>query len=308
MWDVLFSEYSPGFLQTTTAATLTYAISITFSKLSILAFYLRISPDHKFRIAVFTLIGVVVAYTVTYIFVMVFRCSPVAAGWDLLLKGRCIDNLIPMMVLSIANILIDLVILCLPLKVVLPLQIPTRQKLSLVLLFATGGFVCAAAIKRTIIMPPLLASTDYTWNLTEQFIWSFIEVNAGILCASLAALKPLFMRYIPVLIVSRLRSSAVKDSAAVSAPKPDSKSSTVYGYELPSRDDLPAAKQPQRDDEARLWARGQKAPDAESMDGSEELYPGVKPPRLTVSHGAYGMQSGVDGVKVIKETHVSYPN
>ncbi|PHH83474.1 hypothetical protein CDD82_433 [Ophiocordyceps australis] len=139
MWDVLFSEYSPGFLQTTTAATLTYAISITFSKLSILAFYLRISPDHKFRIAVFSLFGVVVAYTVTYIFVMVFRCSPVAAGWDLSIKGKCIDNLIPMMVLSIANILIDLVILCLPLKVVVPLQIPTRQKISLVFLFATGG-------------------------------------------------------------------------------------------------------------------------------------------------------------------------
>ncbi|PHH83473.1 hypothetical protein CDD82_432 [Ophiocordyceps australis] len=154
-------------------------------------------------------------------------------------------------------------------------------------------------------MPPLLASSDYTWNLTEQFIWSFIEVNAGILCASLAALKPLFMRYIPVLIVSRLRSSAAKDSAAASAPKQDSKNSTVYGYQLPSRDSLPA-KPALRQDEAQLWSPRHPGTDAESMDGSEELYPGVKPPRLTVSHGEYGTQSGAHGVEVIKETHVSY--
>jgi hypothetical protein len=70
---------------------------------------------------------------------MVFRCEPVEFSWDLTLDGKCIDNLIPMMTLSIANIMLDVVVLLLPVRVVLPLQIPTRQKISLVLLFATGG-------------------------------------------------------------------------------------------------------------------------------------------------------------------------
>lgn len=100
------------------------------------------SPDQNFRRAVYALLGVVVAYTISYILVIVFRCRPVAAAWDLALQGRggvCIEYLIPMMVLSIANIVIDLVILFLPVKVVVPLQIPVRQKITLVLLFATGG-------------------------------------------------------------------------------------------------------------------------------------------------------------------------
>jgi hypothetical protein len=120
-------------------ATLTYALSISFAKMSVLAFYLRISPDQNFRRAVYTLLGIVIAYTITYIFLMVFRCEPVAYNWDLTLDGKCIDSLIPMMTLSVANILLDTVVLLLPVKVVLPLQIPRRQKLSLVLLFTTGG-------------------------------------------------------------------------------------------------------------------------------------------------------------------------
>ncbi|KAM4057271.1 integral membrane protein [Hirsutella rhossiliensis] len=329
MWDVLFSDYSPRFLQTTVGATLTYAISISFSKLSILAFYLRVSPDQHFRRAVYALLGVVAAYTVTYIFVIVFRCHPVAAAWDLSIKGgTCIEYLIPMMVLSIANIVIDLVILFLPVKVIVPLQIPLRQKISLVLLFATGGFVCAAAIKRTLIMPPLMSSPDYSWDLTEQFIWSFVEVNAGIVCASLAALKPLFMRYLPVLIVSRLRSShdrsaaepsdAMTKDGAGERTAASSSNGTLYGhsYEMPRRDESPA------DDEAQLWARkpeqAKAAPssvttseaknDVDSIDGLGDLYPGARPPVYAVTGSGFdaqGLQSP-DGIQVTKETFVTY--
>ena len=59
--------------------------------------------------------------------------------YDPAAHASCIEYLVPMMVLSIANIVIDLVILILPVKVIVPLQIPVRQKLSLTFLFATGG-------------------------------------------------------------------------------------------------------------------------------------------------------------------------
>lgn len=107
-----------------------------------LAFYLRVSPCPRFRRAVHALAAVVCAYTLAFGLVMVFRCRPVAAGWDLALArggGRCIGNLAPMMALSVANIVIDVVILCLPVPVIVPLQMPLRQKATLTLLFATGG-------------------------------------------------------------------------------------------------------------------------------------------------------------------------
>lgn len=156
MWDILMSKFSPYFwqaslnptslsvntpnlTQTSISGILIFAISIAFSKLSVLGFYLRISPDRVIRRAVHTLIGIVCIYTLLYIFLMVFRCRPVASSWDLTVEGKCIDTLVPMLTLSIANIVIDALILVLPIRIVIPLQIPLRQKVSLAFLFATGG-------------------------------------------------------------------------------------------------------------------------------------------------------------------------
>lgn len=44
-----------------------------------------------------------------------------------------------MLVLSIANILVDAALFILPLPVIVPLQMRIEKKVSLVLLFATGG-------------------------------------------------------------------------------------------------------------------------------------------------------------------------
>lgn len=88
---------------------------------------------------VYAIIGVVISYTIAYEFLSIFQCTPVALFWDLTLEGTCLGRMVPMMTLSVANAVIDIVILLIPVRVVLPLKIPRRQKVSLVLLFATGG-------------------------------------------------------------------------------------------------------------------------------------------------------------------------
>lgn len=71
---------------------------------------------------------------------MVFRCRPVAAAWDMTIVGaECYSEVTVMLVLSIANILVDSALFILPLPVILPLQMKTEKKISLILLFATGG-------------------------------------------------------------------------------------------------------------------------------------------------------------------------
>ena len=146
MWDVTFEQYNPDlgivsnderFLrisylpsgarialtvtrteQWTLATTCVYCLSITFSKLSILALYLRLSPKKYFRATVYALIGLTASYSVAYVFAMIFRCKPVAAGWDVsIVDPQCSNMLTVMMVLSIANIIMDIVILTLPIPV-----------------------------------------------------------------------------------------------------------------------------------------------------------------------------------------------
>jgi hypothetical protein len=126
--------------QFTICATICYTLSISFSKLSILALYLRLSPARWFRTLVCGLIGIVSAYSVAYLLISIFGCTPVAASWDLSIPSpKCVDTLTSYMVLSIANIVMDCCTLALPIPVVLPLQMARRQKASLILLFATGG-------------------------------------------------------------------------------------------------------------------------------------------------------------------------
>lgn len=101
--------------------------------------YLRLSPDRVFRRAVYMLLAITSLYTTAYVLMSIFLCRPVSAQWDLAITGKCVAKFPLMMTLSIANIVIDMAILLLPLGVVVPLQMPRFQKTSLLVLFATGG-------------------------------------------------------------------------------------------------------------------------------------------------------------------------
>ncbi|KAJ4211050.1 hypothetical protein NW759_012806 [Fusarium solani] len=319
LWDISMAEYSPKFWLTTLGSTLVYGFCIALAKLSVLAFYLRISPDRVIRRAVHILICLVCIYTFCFILLNIFRCRPISANWDLSVKGDCIDKEIPILTLAIANILIDLCVLCLPIRIVIPLQIPTPQKVSLALLFATGGFVCIASIKRTVVTYPLLHTVDYTWHLPQQLIWSFIEVNAGLICASVPALKPFCMRYIPFLIHSRLRSQEKSSKNRYSHSQEKRKSRHPYSnsYELPSREEFGNGSNPSQDEEARLWTMmGEKNNALESVDTKQDSdsmetlteqlpEPPAKPEPALVGFTTKRSQN-IGGIQVTKETVITY--
>ncbi|KAF6836082.1 integral membrane protein [Colletotrichum musicola] len=223
---------------------------ISFSKLSVLFLYLRLSPQVWFRRVVYTLVGIVVCYSVVYVLINIFGCKPIEAGWDTTIpsnEASCVDKLTTYLTLSIANIIMDVLILLLPLPVVVPLQMGKRQKFSLILPFGTGAFVCGVATKRTVDLPGLLSSPDYCWDAVTQFVWCFLEVNAGIVCASVPALKPFFMRYLPSIIASRMsskgggvsstgKSGRSRDLNTVVAENIEGRRMQDEGYELSSHD------------------------------------------------------------------------
>ncbi|KAL4892368.1 hypothetical protein BDV59DRAFT_193867 [Aspergillus ambiguus] len=197
MWDVTMAQYNPGLGIWTLVATIFYAWAVIFSKLSILAFYLRLSPQQWFRILTFLLMGIATCYVLVYTFLFIFRCNPIDKNWDITItRGSCLSTRTIMTVLSVANIVMDVLTLLLPIPVIMRLNMRLAQRVSVVVLFSSGIFVCAIAIQRTVQMLQALTSTDYTWDITEQFYWSYIEVNAGILCASVPALKPFAKRHL----------------------------------------------------------------------------------------------------------------
>jgi hypothetical protein len=169
---------------------------VILSKLSILAFYLRLSPQRWFRVITFSLMGAATCYVMIYTFMFIFRCDPIEKGWYNLMEGRCMDTQTIMTVLSVLNIVMDVMTLLLPIPVIMKLNMRLAQRISIILIMSSGVFVCAIAIQRTVQMLGALTSADYTWDITEQFYWSYLEVNAGILCASVPALKPFAKRHL----------------------------------------------------------------------------------------------------------------
>ncbi|KAK2002550.1 integral membrane protein [Colletotrichum falcatum] len=214
MWQVKRADFSPGFLLHALIAILIYSLSVTTAKLSLLFLYLRLSPEKWFRIVTMAFVGFATAYALIYLLLIVLSCRPIHASWDLSAQAgaTCVNKGVIYLVLSGTNIVMDIVCLILPLRIIIPLQMARRQKISLILLFATGGFVCFCAIRRTTVLPPLFTSKDFTFDLPKQLNWASVEVNAGVVCASVPALKPFFVRYLPMLVTSRAGSPECKGS------------------------------------------------------------------------------------------------
>lgn len=123
-------------------AQITGCMMISLTKLSVLSLYITITKNQLFRAAVFFLMGLTISFSVTYVLAQLLDCTPVQAQWDLkaLKTAHCIDaEVSPMLILSIINILVDVAVVVLPIPVILPLQIPKKDKASCLLLFAAGG-------------------------------------------------------------------------------------------------------------------------------------------------------------------------
>lgn len=117
-----------------------YNLSLTLTKLSIILLYLRLFVGKCFRRACWTVLALVIACGLWNIITTIFSCNPVAYYWDKSIRGgRCLNNMALWLSTAAFRIATDLAILALPMPVVLSLQLPRKQKIGLILVFAVGG-------------------------------------------------------------------------------------------------------------------------------------------------------------------------
>lgn len=63
--------------------------------------------------------------------------------------------------------------------------------------FGLGAFVCLTSILRLKALYAISVSTDVTWDNGGAAEWSSLEVNIGIICASLPTLRKTISRFFP---------------------------------------------------------------------------------------------------------------
>lgn len=90
-------------------------------------------------IAVNVMASVVVLWAVSIMVAATLNCIPISSFWDRSLDGRCINTANFNYGMQIPNIISDLIILIMPIKVVIGLPIPKTQKILLSGVFLVGG-------------------------------------------------------------------------------------------------------------------------------------------------------------------------
>lgn len=122
------------------AIPILYFAGVNVPKLAILALYRRLFPPKGIRLAVHILMGILVTLTIVTLVTAFAACVPFSANWNpKLVKEHCIDKEALFRWGSIPNILTDVVMLVLPIRVVWNLHTTTSLKVGLTLTFIIGS-------------------------------------------------------------------------------------------------------------------------------------------------------------------------
>ncbi|KAH9219309.1 hypothetical protein DL95DRAFT_520687 [Leptodontidium sp. 2 PMI_412] len=206
IWN-LYTTDAINFLKLDLASQTIYHLALLTTKLSILLMLLHLTsntaPSSPFRISVFSIMAFTAIYSLTYVFIAIFGCSPVAAAWDIRIEaGKCIDKTAYAYAYGGCNILSSWAIFGLGLVVCLRNGLIRRRvgrevRWCLGIVLAVGCFVCIASIIRLVIAIPYLHSENFTRFKVYIARWCEIELTSAILLASLLAIYPLLTVILP---------------------------------------------------------------------------------------------------------------
>jgi hypothetical protein len=147
-----------------------------------------------------------VAYQIVVIIVVPAQCTPLekykgTASMQMLstmvrLQLNCILHFryLLMVATSAFHILMDLWILVLPIKLIMSIPRPPREKLAIFIIFGLGIVSTIASVIRLQSLRIFTLSNDPFYDSLPINTWSMVEVNIGIVCASIPSLKPLLSR------------------------------------------------------------------------------------------------------------------
>ncbi|KAF4536502.1 Integral membrane protein [Lasiodiplodia theobromae] len=197
---VPLSNVKPS-LQLAYATLLLYNLTLCLTKVSVSLFYLRVFADRWNKHLSLAALAFVVVYTVPLEVVSIAQCRPVAGVWDRALvaegKAKCIDTIPAFYTSAVCNILADVWLIGHAVPRVLGLQMGRRQKGLLLFFLSLGWLTIIAAIIRAVRISTILRSADKTWVSYDSSIWSAVEVDVGLICASAPATWKLVKRVAP---------------------------------------------------------------------------------------------------------------
>ncbi|OAG08640.1 uncharacterized protein CC84DRAFT_1203964 [Paraphaeosphaeria sporulosa] len=178
------------------AAWLLQSWANSFIRLSILDFLLQVfAPEEKFCLAINFFQAATSAYLIACTIAWLATCRPFRYNWELGpdVPRHCGNLQLKFFLSAIFNLVLDVGILILPMPMLWTLQINTRKKITISLIFGLGSFVCFATAWRTYHVVKFSKphnQINFTMGVVEDALWSGLEITLGIINACLPAMQP----------------------------------------------------------------------------------------------------------------------
>ena len=116
-----------------------YASALTTIKISILLFYRRLFITARFKLVTDILGGIVLVWWLVVIILQTVQCRPISGIWDTSVTASCINPQRYYIGVAAVNIATDVLMLCLPVRMVWRLQTSIANKIALTITFLTGA-------------------------------------------------------------------------------------------------------------------------------------------------------------------------
>lgn len=197
-------------LQSIYSTRILYNLGMSFVKVALLVFYLRLDPRRPMRLGLYIFTAILVVFNMASFFIVVFSCNPPAMFWgDVVPGGKCMtpeSQLTFYNVNGILNIIIDLIIYLVPIPMVWAIRMPLKQKVGVVGIFALGLLSVAGESSSSCLLPEkrlqripsidtttcyaagcvrfayvllLSDTTDQYYFLADSLNWCSIEIYVG---------------------------------------------------------------------------------------------------------------------------------
>ncbi|KAI0875611.1 50S ribosomal protein L36e [Hypoxylon argillaceum] len=179
---------------------LLYFILLCFTKVSLLLFYLRVFPSQMFQRVCYITMGVVVASGIAFTLGGIFYCTPVSyiwTGWTGETKGHCVNFNAFAWSHAVVSIVQDLWIIALPLPSLINLQLGTRRKVHLILMFSVGLAITVISIVRLTTLVQFATTANPTFDSVPTAYWSVLEAYVSIICCCLPSVRSLLRAVSP---------------------------------------------------------------------------------------------------------------
>ncbi|CAG8978779.1 hypothetical protein HYALB_00011929 [Hymenoscyphus albidus] len=201
-----------------------YVIPTLLSKQVILMFYLQLGNNSKFfKWAVYFIMFANFGSNVGIFFSAIFTCAPVSLAWEFTkvpginTTGTCINRFMMFQAQAWMAMTIDFLILFLPSRMVINLQMSTKKKIGLLATFAVGSATCITSVLRLVFFLDGEKEIDAPWAAGPSNVLLALEANLLIICASITTIRAFVKAVFPNLITSLNGTPGAKKSSGGSS-------------------------------------------------------------------------------------------